>query len=135
MSFEFKDTQHIQRESLYRFMRELGYTPLENGTWYNSERPANTMISPANAIRLHNTLPEDWAAIELVNGGVPLFFYPNNGCVKFAVDLYTLDRAFSVKAVEKVKMQQAKGYPMRLKPVHDMVKFTNPHYATLFGIE
>lgn len=139
MTFQVTPTQYAQAESLRQFMRGLDYDPARSNGGFRTHSKAlkaNSQISTATAIKLHNLSREDWKPYELDNN----YFYPAplDGKVDILISEYTLDVIMASKVVQKVKFQASRkavnGLVFPPDENANLVRVTKESYKRLIGI-
>lgn len=146
--FQQVDTKNIQLESLFNFMAYLGYEParidrdtcsgkerhkVRNGGWQmfggEAAKGANRNISTRTAIKFHNLEIDDYEEI------IPGWFSPKGVNMDIRLSKYALNVLLAHKIVHQVKFQAANRAIRGIQFQSDMVSFTDPVYATLYGVE
>ncbi|WOZ57456.1 hypothetical protein [Pseudomonas phage vB_PseuGesM_254] len=147
-NFQKVDTKSIQLESLFNFMAYLGYEPARidrlpaagkerhktrNGGWQMfsgvQAKGGNRNISTRTAIHLHNQELSDYEEVK------PGWFKPKGTKVDMHLSKYALNVLLAHKLVHQVKFQAANRAIRGIQFQSDMVRFVDPTYATLYGIE
>lgn len=132
--FELKNTGMVQVDSLVAFMDSIGYKPCPkvNGRFITDSPLLKSIssVSLSTAVRIHNSPRSQWR--RTAQDGI---YKLEIGDIEIYMNAYALNVAFARKLVHTVKLQKNRKSPDGVKVTSHMLKFVDPTYAKLLGLE